>query len=50
MTKRYQHRVSVRAEICFDLILNSSDPSPEQLLDAVVDMFNKSADAERGSL
>jgi len=48
MGKRYQHRVSVRAEICFDLILDSSNPASEELRDAVVNVLNKSNDDERG--
>jgi hypothetical protein len=48
MDKRYRHRVGVRAEICFDLVLDSSDLTPEQLRDAVAVALNKSADDERG--
>ena len=48
MSKQYQHRVSVRAEICFDLILDSSIPTSQELRDAVVNLLNKSTDDERG--
>jgi len=30
MATRYQHRIGVRAEICFDLILNICDPVPSK--------------------
>ena len=48
MGNRYQHRVSVRAEIYFDLILDSSNPASEELRDAVVKILNKSTNDERG--
>jgi hypothetical protein len=28
MAKRHQHRIGVRAEICFDLIFDICDPAP----------------------
>ena len=37
MAKRYQHRIDVRAEICIDLILDSCDPLPEQISQAVAE-------------
>ena len=48
MAKQYQHRVGVRAEICFSLILDSPNPTPKELCNAVVKALKKSSDQERG--
>lgn len=48
MAKRYKHRVGVRAEICFDLILDTPHPTSRELCDAVVTALKLSADLERG--
>jgi len=48
MDKRYQHRVSIRAELCFDLILDLPDPTAAELRDAVVEELSRFADSERG--
>jgi hypothetical protein len=37
MAKRYQHRIGVRAEICFDLIFDICDPAPQQISQAVAE-------------
>lgn len=31
MTSRYQHRIGVRAEICFDLTVDVRNPTPQEL-------------------
>ena len=48
MSKQYRHRVGVRAEISFDLLLTTANPSPEQLRDAVVAILNAATDDEGG--
>jgi hypothetical protein len=37
MAKPYQHRIGVRAEICFDLIFDICDPAPQQISQAVAE-------------
>ncbi len=48
MINRYRHRVGVRAEICFELELDSPHPTRLELRDAVVAVFRRTADQERG--
>ena len=46
MATRYQHRIGVRAEICFDLVLDMRNPSPDQLCQIVADVFRRAADGD----
>ena len=48
MAKQYRHRIGVRAEIYFNLILETPNPTPEQLRDAAVQTLNKAVDEEDG--
>jgi hypothetical protein len=48
MAKQYQHRVGIRAEIYFSLVLELHNPSPEQLRYAVVEVLSKAVDEENG--
>jgi hypothetical protein len=48
MAKRYRHRIGVRAEICFDLILDICDPVPEQISQAVAEALRQAADVDGG--
>jgi len=48
MTKQFQYRIGVRAEICFHLLLESASPTPQQLRDAVVAAFNKATEEDGG--
>jgi hypothetical protein len=48
MSKQYRHRVGVRAEISFDLLLATPNPSPEQLRNAIVAVLNAATDDEGG--
>lgn len=48
MAKRYQHRIGVRAEICFDLILDVCAPAPEQFCQAVAEALRQTADVDGG--
>ena len=48
MATRYQHRIGVRAEICFDLILNICDPVPEQISQAVAEALRHATDVDGG--
>ncbi len=48
MAKRYQHRIGVRAEICFDLIFDVCDPTPEQISQAVAEALREAADIDGG--
>lgn len=46
MATRYQHRIGVRAEICFDLTLDARNPTPEQLCDVVAEVLRQAADSD----
>ncbi len=48
MAKQYRHRIGVRAEIYFDLILETQNPTTERLRDAAVEVLNKAVDEEDG--
>jgi hypothetical protein len=48
MSKQYRHRVGVRAEITFDLLLETANPSPEQLRNAIVAVLNAATDEDGG--
>ena len=48
MAKQYRHRIGVRAEIYFNLVLETPTPTPEQLRDAAVEVLNKAVDDEDG--
>ena len=39
MAKRYQHRIGVRAELCFNIVLDTRNPSPDQLAQAVTEIL-----------
>ena len=41
MATRYQHRIGIRAEICFDLILDMRNPTPDQLCYLVADVLRQ---------
>jgi hypothetical protein len=43
MTTRYQHRIGVRAEICFDLVLDTRNPTSEQLGHIVTEALSQVA-------
>ncbi len=46
MATRYQHRIGVRAEICFDLILEMRNPTPDQLCYLVADVLRQAVDSD----
>jgi len=46
MAKRYQHRIGVRAEICFNIVLDARNPSPDQLAQAVTGILKPAADSD----
>ena len=46
MATRYQHRIGVRAEICFDLILDMRNPTPDQLCHLVADVLRQATDSD----
>lgn len=48
MVKRYQHRVGVRAEIFFSLMLETPNPSSDQLRLAVITALSNAVDEENG--
>lgn len=48
MAKRYQHRIGVRAELCFNIVLDARDPSPDQLAQAVTEILKQAADSDGG--
>ena len=48
MAKRYQHRIGVRAELCFNLVLDARNPSPDQLVQAVTEILRQAADSDGG--
>jgi len=44
MASQYQHRIGVRAEICFDLILDVRNPTPKGLSQLVSQALTQAAD------
>jgi hypothetical protein len=46
MATRYQHRIAVRAEICFDLVLDMRNPTPDQLGHIVAEVLSQAADSD----
>jgi hypothetical protein len=48
MAKRYQHRIGVRAEICFNIVLDTRNPSPDQLAQAVTEILIGAEGADGG--
>lgn len=46
MASQYQHRIGVRAEICFDLVLDTQNPTPEQLSRVVVKVLGQAANSD----
>jgi len=46
MATRYQHRIGVRAEIYFDLVLDMRNPTPDQLSHVVADVLRQAADSD----
>ena len=48
MAKRYQHRIGVRAEICFNLILDARNPSADKLAQAVTEILQQVTDSDGG--
>lgn len=48
MTSRYQHRIGVRAEICFDLTLDVREPTLQELSQLVSQTLKQTADHDGG--
>ena len=46
MATRYQHRIGVRAEICFDLVLDMRNATPHELCHIVADVLRQAADSD----
>ena len=46
MATQYQHRIGVRAEICFDLLLDMRNPTPDQLCHLVADVLRQAANSD----
>jgi len=46
MAKRYQHRIGVRAELCFNIVLDARNPSQDQLAQAVTEILKQAADSD----
>lgn len=46
MAKRYQHRIGVRAELCFNIVLDARNPSPDQLAQAITEILRQAADSD----
>ena len=46
MASQYQHRIGVRAEICFDLALDARNPTPEHLFHLVAEVLRQAADSD----
>jgi len=46
MAKRYQHRIGVRAELCFNIVLDTRNPSPDQFAQAVTELLKHAADSD----
>jgi hypothetical protein len=48
MVSRYQHRIGVRAEICFDLTVDVRNPTPQELSQVVSQALKQAADNDGG--
>lgn len=48
MANRYQHRIGVRAEICFDLTLDVRNPTPQELSQLVSRTLKQAAEHDGG--
>ena len=48
MASRYQHRIGVRAEICFNLTLDKRSPTPKELSQLVSHALKQAADNDGG--
>ncbi len=48
MASRYQHRIGVRAEICFDLTVDMRNPTPQELSHLVSQALKQAADGDGG--
>ena len=48
MAKRYQHRIGVRAELCFNVVLDTRNPSPDELAQAVTEILKRASDSDGG--
>jgi hypothetical protein len=48
MAGRYQHRIGVRAEICFDLTVDVRNPTPQELSQLVSQALKQEADNDGG--
>lgn len=48
MAKRYQHRIGVRAEICFNLVLDTRNPNADELVQAVTEILQQATDSDGG--
>ncbi len=48
MASRYQHRIGVRAEICFDLTVDVRNPTPQELSQLVSQALKQAADNDGG--
>ena len=48
MASRYQHRIGVRAEICFDLALDARNPTPKELSELVSHALKQATDNDGG--
>lgn len=48
MTSRYQHRIGVRAEICFNLTLDVREPTPREISQLVSQTLKQAADNDGG--
>jgi len=48
MASRYQHRIGVRAEICFDLTLDARNPTPKELSELVSQALKQAANHDGG--
>ncbi len=46
MATRYRHRIGVRAEICFDLILDTRNPLSDELCHLVADVLRQAAGSD----
>ena len=44
MASQYQHRIGVRVEICFDLLLEVRNPAPKGLSQLVSQALTQAAD------
>jgi hypothetical protein len=48
MVSRYQHRIGVRAEICFDLTVDVRNPTRQELSELVSRALKQAADNDGG--